>query len=117
MTEQSASTEAAEQVAAASVNADAAKAIEDDPIVVRRMKREALLAAGKNPYGARFDYTHHTAELEEKYAELADGDSTEDVVKVAGRVMAIRDQGKIVFMVIRDESGDLQLFCRINVLG
>ena len=92
-------------------------AIEDDPIVVRRMKREALIAAGANPYGERFDYTHHAVDLEAKYAELADGESTEDEVKVAGRIMAVRDQGKIVFLVIRDETGDLQLFCRINVLG
>ncbi len=96
---------------------DQPAAIEDDPIVVRRMKREALMAAGANPYGERFDYTHHAADLEAKYSELADGESTEDEVKVAGRIMAVRDQGKIVFLVIRDETGDLQLFCRINVLG
>ena len=35
--------------------------IEDDPIEVRRAKREALLAEGKNPYGhAAFEYSHHT---------------------------------------------------------
>ena len=39
--------------------------IEDDPIEVRRAKREALLAAGKNPYGHAFEYTHHVCELEE----------------------------------------------------
>ncbi|ACV22965.1 Lysine--tRNA ligase [Slackia heliotrinireducens] len=93
------------------------EAIEDDPIEVRLNKRQALIDAGKNPYGSRFDYTHHVAELEEKYADLEDGAVTEDVVKVAGRIMAIRNQGKIAFVVVRDATADIQLFCRINVLG
>ena len=91
--------------------------IEDDPIKVRLAKREALMAAGKMPYGERFDYTHHVTDLEEKYAELPDGETTEDEVKVAGRLMAIRNQGKIAFLVLRDTTGDIQIFCRVNALG
>lgn len=91
--------------------------IEDDPIEVRRAKREALIAGGKNPYGHAFDYSHHIEELDAKYAELPDGESTEDEVKIAGRIMAKRDQGKIVFLELRDATADIQLFCRINALG
>ena len=91
--------------------------IEDDPIEVRRAKREALIAEGQNPYGQAFDYTHHIAELDEKYAELADGENTADRVRVAGRVMAKRVQGKIVFFELMDATGRIQLFCRINALG
>lgn len=91
--------------------------IEDDPIAVRLAKREALLAAGKNPYGHAFSYSHHLGELNERYAALEDGASTEDEVKVAGRIMAKRDQGKLAFFELRDSTGDIQLFCRINALG
>ena len=91
--------------------------VEDDPIKVRLAKREALIAAGKNPYGERFDYTHHVSDLEAIYASLEDGASTEDEVKVAGRIMAFRNQGKIAFLVLRDATGDIQLFCRVNDLG
>ena len=98
-------------------NEQDAPVYEDDPIEVRKAKRRAIIEAGGNPYGHAFDYTHHAATLEELYAELADGDSTEDEVAVCGRIIAIRDQGKIVFATIRDSSGDLQLFCRINNLG
>ena len=91
--------------------------IEDDPIEVRRAKREALMEAGQNPYGQAFDYTHHVAELDEKYAELEDGQNTEDRVKVAGRIMAKRVQGKIIFFELMDSSARIQLFCRINALG
>ncbi len=89
----------------------------DDPIEVRRNKRQALIDAGEQPYGNRFDYTDYTCDLEERYAELEDGATTEDVVKVAGRIMAIRRQGKIMFVVIKDAKGSLQLFVRINNVG
>ena len=74
--------------------------IEDDPIAVRRAKREALMAAGKDPYGHAFAYSHHLADLAEQYADLEDGASTEDEVKVAGREIvgfpALHDDGASV---------------------
>ena len=91
--------------------------IEDDPIEVRKAKRAALIEAGENPYGRAFRYTHHLTDLDEKYASLEDGASTEDEVDVAGRIMAKRVQGKIAFFELRDATGDIQLFCRINALG
>lgn len=90
---------------------------EDDPLAVRRAKRAALLAAGKDPYGHAFAYSHHAADLTAKYADLEDGASVEDEVRVAGRVMAKRDQGKLAFLELRDTTGDIQLFCRVNTLG
>ena len=89
----------------------------DDPIEVRRNKRAALIEAGVNPYGHAFEVSAKAIELEEKYAELEDGQDTEDVVTVAGRIVAFRGQGKVVFIVIRDATGDLQLFTRINNVG
>ena len=97
--------------------AQVADFVEDDPRKVRLAKREALLAEGKNPYGSAYRYTHHVDELNRLYADLEDGATTEDQVKVAGRIMAIRDQGKIMFIVLRDSGNDIQLFCRINSLG
>ena len=91
--------------------------IEDDPIEVRKNKRQALLDAGRDPYGHAFSYSHHIEELDEKYADLTDGESTVDEVQIAGRVMAKRDQGKIMFLELRDATGGIQLFCRVNALG
>lgn len=91
--------------------------IEDDPYKVRLNKRNALIEAGENPYGQAFSYTHHISDMEEQYGSLDDGQITEDEVKVAGRIMSRRVQGKIAFMGIRDTSGDMQLFFRINNLG
>ena len=91
--------------------------IVDDPIEVRRNKRAALIAAGEQPYGHSFETSAHVADLEARYAELPDGETTEDVVTVAGRIMAIRRQGKIVFMGLKDSTGTVQLFIRINNVG
>ena len=91
--------------------------IEDDPIEVRRAKREALIDAGEFPYGTRYDFDDHVDALRERYADLENGTSVDDCVKTAGRIMAIRNQGKIIFMVLRERYGDIQLFCRINNLG
>lgn len=91
--------------------------VQDDPIEVRRAKRSALLAAGEEPYARKFDVSAHIDEIEHDHADLENGSETEDVVRVAGRIMAIRDQGKITFLVLRDATGDIQIFARVNVLG
>ena len=89
----------------------------DDPIQVRKAKRAGLIAQGIEPYARNFAVDSHVEQLERDYAALEDGQSTEDVVRVAGRVMAIRDQGKLLFIVVRDATGDIQLFSKIDVLG
>ena len=91
--------------------------IEDDPIEVRRAKREAIIEAGGNPYGHAFDYSHHAADVEAAYSQLEDGEQTEDAVQMCGRIIAKRVQGKVSFFTMRDATGEIQLFCRINVLG
>jgi len=89
----------------------------DDPFEVRRAKLDAARAAGQEPYRDRYDRTHSVAEVAATWSELEPGTDTDVVVAVAGRVVAKRDQGKALFIVVRDGSGELQLFCRLNVLG
>jgi lysyl-tRNA synthetase class 2 len=91
--------------------------IEDNPFAVRRLKLDALRSAGVEPFVNGFDVSSRAIELATGYADLADGVETEDVVTVAGRLVARRDQGKLAFLVLRDGTGDIQLFCRVNVLG
>lgn len=91
--------------------------VEDDPFAVRRAKLDALRDAGVEPYVNGFTFTARAAEIAEKYAGLEDGTETADEVTVAGRLVAKRDQGKLAFLVLRDSTGEIQLFCRVNVLG
>ncbi|MBM7000270.1 lysine--tRNA ligase [bacterium] len=87
-----------------------------DERAMRLAKRQALIDSGEEAYKRFFDQTDHAAELAQRYAGLAAGENTEDAVAVAGRVMAKRDQGKICFLVVRDGSGDIQVFARVNGL-
>ncbi len=89
----------------------------DDPFAARRAKLEAFLSGGVEPYRDSFDVTHRASQIADSFASLEPGDESGTTVSVAGRLVAKRDQGKLVFLVIRDATGDLQLFCRQNLLG
>lgn len=93
--------------------ADQASTLNDER-ATRLAKRAALFEAGQNPYPEHSELQDYVADIETKYADLADGEDTEDVVKIAGRVVAKRGQGKIMFIVVRDATAEIQLFCRIN---
>lgn len=93
--------------------ADQASTLNDER-ATRLAKRAALFEAGQNPYPEHSELEDYVADIETKYADLADGEDTEDVVKIAGRVVAKRGQGKIMFIVVRDATAEIQLFCRIN---
>ena len=57
-------------------------------------------------------------EVREHWDDKIDaGASTDDVVRVAGRVLLKRAQGKLVFANVRDGTGELQLFVSQGVLG
>ena len=93
--------------------ADQASTLNDER-ATRLAKRAALFEAGQNPYPEHSELEDYVADIDTKYADLADGEDTEDVVKIAGRVVAKRGQGKIMFIVVRDATAEIQLFCRIN---
>jgi lysyl-tRNA synthetase class 2 len=91
---------------------------DNDEFDARLAKVEAARARGDDPYAVRFDRTHTLAEVHEHWADRVDvGASTDDVVRVAGRVLLLRDQGKLVFATLRDGTGSLQLFVSKGELG
>jgi lysyl-tRNA synthetase, class II len=83
----------------------------------RLAKVEALRAQGRDPYPMRFDRTHTTAELHEAYGGIDAGAEVDDTVRVAGRLLLIRRQGKLTFATLRDGTGSVQLFVSRAVIG
>lgn len=67
-----------------------------------------LQLRGVNPFAYRFDVTAYAADLQKKYESLADGETTEDVVSVAGRIMSNRNSG--MFIDLKDTTGKIQIF-------
>jgi lysyl-tRNA synthetase, class II len=81
-----------------------------DPLrAVRVGKLESLRARGIDPYPYRFARTHEAAELERHHVGLAAGAKTDERVRVAGRIRAIRNSG--MFIDLHDASGKIQIFC------
>lgn len=80
-----------------------------DPAQAKEHKLAELKKAGINPYPPKFDRTHQAAEIQAKYASLENGEETEDVVRVAGRIMAVRNNG--MFIDLMDASEKVQIFC------
>src|SRR4051794_15118212 len=83
---------------------------DDDPFRrVRLEKLAALRGMGIEPYPVSFSRTDEAAILETRHADLPSGTETEERVRVAGRIRAIRNSG--MFIDLHDASGKIQIFC------
>jgi lysyl-tRNA synthetase class 2 len=89
----------------------------EDVLSARREKLERLRARGIEPFALRFDRDATAADVHERFGSLGPAESTGQVVKVAGRLMQLRHHGKLSFGVLRDATGDIQLFLAENTLG
>src|SRR3954469_19834885 len=72
---------------------------------VRRAKRERLLAEGAEPYPVSVPRTHTLSEVRAAHPELTDGEETDDVVGVTGRVVFVRNTGKLCFATLQEGDG------------
>ncbi|WP_083980002.1 lysine--tRNA ligase [Demequina salsinemoris] len=85
---------------------------------VRRAKRDRLIEAGGEAYPVVVDRTHEIADVKKSYDHLEAGEETEDVVGVAGRVVFIRNTGKLCFASIQDGAGErLQIMLSLAEVG
>jgi lysyl-tRNA synthetase class 2 len=78
---------------------------------------DGLRARGVDPYPVRFDRDRSLTGLRAEYGELEPGTETDRVVRVAGRILLIRRQGKLTFATVRDQSDSVQLFVSRRELG
>jgi lysyl-tRNA synthetase class 2 len=76
-----------------------------------------LRAEGVDPYPVRFDRDRALAQLRDEFVDLPAGTETDTTVRVAGRIMLLRRQGKLTFATIRDQSASVQLFVSRAELG
>ena len=84
----------------------------------RREKLDAWRARGVSPFGARFPVTHWGGTLQARFKDADEAMlQSAGPVALAGRVMAMRHHGKSCFAVLRDQSGQIQIYARADVLG
>ena len=84
-----------------------------DQVQVRHDKLAALRAEGRDPFlQTKYDFNADSAAIKADY-EGYEGKT----VKVAGRLMSKRGQGKVMFCDLQDSTGRIQLFVKIDELG
>ena len=85
----------------------------NDQMQIRREKLAALQAEGRDPFvQTKFDFNADSAAIKADY-EAFEGKT----VKVAGRLMSKRGQGKVMFCDLQDRAGRIQIFVKIDELG
>lgn len=80
---------------------------------VRRNKMQSFIDKGIEPFGRKYDVTHHAQALLDNFDTIGE----EQTVRIAGRLMAVRGHGKASFTVIADRSGKIQAYFRLDNLG
>ena len=68
-------------------------------------KRAKLLESGVEPYPVGVDRTHTLSEVREKYGHLAADETTGETVGVSGRVVFVRNTGKLCFATLQEGNG------------
>jgi lysyl-tRNA synthetase, class II len=102
------------------VNEETTPDVDDLPeqMRVRREKRERMLAAGVSPYPVEVARTHSLAEVRAAHSDLPADTATGEKVRVAGRVMFLRNTGKLCFATLREGDGtELQAMLSLNNVG
>jgi lysyl-tRNA synthetase class 2 len=88
--------------------------ISHDQHAVRLKKLQDMRAAGTDPFRANCEQTHFSGEALKAYV---DGQDYTVPVKVAGRLVVIRDMGKSQFVKILDQQGQIQLYIKKDLVG
>ena len=69
---------------------------------VRQEKRARLLAEGREAYPVSVPRTHSLQQVREQWGHLETGEETQDVVGVTGRVVFVRNTGKLCFATLQE---------------
>ncbi|MCA9263481.1 MAG: lysine--tRNA ligase [Planctomycetales bacterium] len=117
-----------------------------DPHAARRAKLQKIVEMGLDPYGSRFDGRQSIADIRQRIGEVklhkedgtqvdlpdperldgdfrvwlseqGPGELVGPKVRAAGRIVLSRDKGKLKFIDIRDQTGQVQLFVGKNQVG
>ncbi len=84
----------------------------------RLQKRKALLEAGMEPYPVRPERTHSLGRVREQFGALEPGESSGEHVAVVGRVVFIRNSGKLCFATLQEGDGTrLQVMLSLAEIG
>lgn len=86
---------------------------------VRRDKLDTLRERGIDPFGGKFERTHHAREILDAFDALSKEEIEEkqQAAVIAGRLVSKRKQGKATFAHLQDQSGRIQIYVRKDEVG
>jgi lysyl-tRNA synthetase, class II len=85
---------------------------------IRRAKYDRMMGdPDRAPFPTVVDRTHELAEIREQYPDLAAGAETGDVVGITGRVIFVRNTGKLCFATLREGGVELQVMLSAAQIG
>ena len=87
--------------------------------IIRREKLNTLREKGIDPFGHRFDRTSNSKKIKDAYDQYTkeELEPMQVYVKIAGRIMTQRKQGKAGFIHIQDREGTIQCYIRQDHVG
>ena len=88
-----------------------------EQVRIRLSKVDRLRAEGIDPYPPVVPRTHEAGAVRAAHAGLAPDSRTGEMVSVAGRVVLLRNHGKLCFATLRDWSGDIQVMITATGVG
>ena len=82
----------------------------------KKRKRSELLANGLDPYPHQFKRTHLSVHIQQQYSHLKAGESSDQLITAAGRLMRMRGMGKAAFFNVQDSEGLFQCYIKVGEL-
>jgi len=89
----------------------------EDLVQSRLNKLNRLKSQGIDPYPPRYHCSHRIQEAVSLFQREENNADKLPEVKLAGRIMAVRNMGKATFLDIKDGSGKIQVYLRQDILG
>jgi lysyl-tRNA synthetase class 2 len=81
---------------------------------VRYQKLNQLKEKNIDPFGERFERSHTIEEILKEFAEL---EQKKQRIKIAGRIISIRQHGKACFAHLKEATGKIQIYVKQDILG
>lgn len=82
---------------------------QDQIINERKKKLEELQKLGVNAYPHKYSPEDYSLDIKEKNSKLKENQKSKNKANIAGRIMTVRDLGKLIFATLQDSKGKIQI--------
>jgi lysyl-tRNA synthetase class 2 len=88
-----------------------------EPIKIKLEKIKRLAEKGVPLYAENYKKNASVSQIKDKYSKLAPGEKSDEIYRIAGRLMIFRVHGKAAFCDLKDADDKIQLYLNIKNIG